>query len=53
MVRINTLEVVDVSVAEEYRKLYNMYVCKDLEQEIAIYKREKGINNYQPLSHNC
>ena len=42
-----------MSVAEEYRKLYNMYVCKDLEQEIAIYKREEGINNYQPLSHNC
>lgn len=42
-----------MSVAEEYRKIYNMYVCKDLEQEIAIYERQKGINIYQPLSHNC
>lgn len=42
-----------MSVAEEYRNLYNMYVCKDLEREIAIYDREKGINIYQPLSHNC
>lgn len=30
-----------------------MYVCKDLEQEIAIYDRENVINIYQPLSHNC
>lgn len=42
-----------MSVAEEYRNLYNMYVCKDLEREIAIYDREKEINIYQPLSHNC
>lgn len=42
-----------MSVAEEYRNLYNMYVCKDLEREIAIYNREKKINIYQPLSHNC
>lgn len=44
---------INVSVAEEYRKIYNRYVCKDLEQEIAIYKGENGINDYQPLSHNC
>ena len=43
----------NVSIAEEYRKIYNVYVCKELEQEIAIYEAEKGINNYQPLSHNC
>lgn len=42
-----------MSVAEEYRELYNMYVCKDLKQEIAIYDRENGVNIYQPLSHNC
>lgn len=42
-----------MSVAEEYRNIYNMYVCKDLEQEIAIYDRENVINIYQPLSHNC
>ena len=47
------MEVTKVSVSEEYRKLYNMYLCKDLEQEIAIYDTEKGINIYQPLSHNC
>ncbi len=43
----------NVSVAEEYREIYNMYVCQDLKQEIAIYEEEKGINNYKPLSHNC
>lgn len=42
-----------MSVAEEYRKIYDMYVSNDLGQEIAIYKMENGINNYQPLSHNC
>ena len=42
-----------MSIAEEYRKLYNMYICEELKQEIAIYTKEKGINNYQPLSHNC
>ncbi|MDE7425767.1 MAG: DUF1837 domain-containing protein [Lachnospiraceae bacterium] len=42
-----------MSVAEEYRKLYNKYVCEDLEQEITIYDREKGINIYRPLTHNC
>lgn len=42
-----------MSIAEEYRNLYNTYVCKDLKREIAIYDREKEINIYQPLSHNC
>lgn len=42
-----------MSVTEEYRKIYNQYICKELEQEIAIYDEEKGINRYQPLSHNC
>lgn len=43
----------NVSIAKEYRKIYNKYVCSELEQEIAVYEVEKGINNYQPLSHNC
>lgn len=42
-----------MSVAEEYRKIYNTYMYCDLKQEIAVYKQEKGINNYQALSHNC
>lgn len=42
-----------MSVAEEYKKIYNAQICKELKREIAIYDKEKGINNYQPLSHNC
>lgn len=42
-----------MSVAEEYRKIYKTHVCEELEREIAIYNVEKGINSYQPLSHNC
>lgn len=42
-----------MSIAEEYRNIYNRYVSKDLKQELAIYEIEQGINNYQPLSHNC
>lgn len=42
-----------MSVSDEYRKLYNMYVGKNLKQEIAVYDREKEVNIYQPLSHNC
>lgn len=44
---------IEVSVAEEYRKLYNTHICEDLEREIAVYDKENGINIYQPLSHNC
>lgn len=42
-----------MSIAEEYREIFNYHICKNLKQEIAIYDEEKMINHYQPLSHNC
>lgn len=47
------VEVTIVSVADEYRKIYDACVSQELKKEIAIYEQEKGINRYQPLSHNC
>lgn len=42
-----------MSVAEEYKEIYNDYICRKMEQEIAIYDLDHGIHSYQPLSHNC
>jgi hypothetical protein len=42
-----------MNVAEEYRKIYSTQICEELKREIAIYSEEKGLNSYQPLSHNC
>ena len=42
-----------MSIAEEYRKIFNTQICKQLKQEIAIYNKVKAVNTYQPLSHNC
>lgn len=42
-----------MSITEEYRKIYDKEICRELKQEIAIYDEEKGLNSYQPLSHNC
>ena len=47
------MEVNEMSISEEYRKIYDKYIVKNLKQEIAIYNRESGLNIYQPLSHNC
>lgn len=44
---------INMSIAKEYKKIYDAYVGKELEQEIAVYSEEQGVNNYQPLSHNC
>lgn len=42
-----------MSIAEEYREIYEKEICEDFKHEIAIFDSEKVINNYQPLSHNC
>ena len=40
-------------IEDEYRKIYDNEVNRELKREIAIYEDETEINNYQPLSHNC
>lgn len=46
-------EAIIMSIAEEYRKIYDKEICTELKREIAIYDEEKGLHSYQPLSHNC
>lgn len=46
-------EALIMSIAEEYRKIYDKEISTELKREIAIYDEEKGIYSYQPLSHNC
>ncbi len=42
-----------MSIAEEYREIYEKEICEDFKHEIAVYDSEEVINSYQPLSHNC
>lgn len=42
-----------MSVAEEYRKIYEKEICGEFKQEIAVYDEEDEFYVYQPLSHNC
>ncbi len=41
------------TVAEEYREIYTEQMSSLFDQEIKKYTLESGINEYQPLSHNC
>ena len=45
--------VIHMPIEDEYRKIYDNEVNRELKREIAIYEDETEINNYQPLSHNC
>ena len=49
----NMMGVVHMPIEDEYRKIYDNEVNRELKREIAIYEDETEINNYQPLSHNC
>ena len=42
-----------MSIAEEYRMIYEKEICDEFNQNIMVYDIEMGINNYRPLSHNC
>ena len=42
--------VIHMPIEDEYRKIYDNEVNRELKREIAIYEDETEINNYQPLS---